>query len=378
MAQSWNIGLDGRFYRRQTGGIGRYSQQLVQNMLKIDSQNQYFLFLTKQDLPECNLEAPNLKKILTDIPHYSLAEQVKLPFILRKYNLDLMHFLNFNLPIFYQGKFVVTIHDLTMVFYPALRRQQSKIFRQAFIKVLKTAIVKSQKIITASHCVKEDIIKYYGASSDKIAIIYEGASDTFGSASKFQQDKIKQKMAITKPFILFVSQWRPHKGLLQAIAAFEILHEKYYKSLQFVIAGKPNPDFPEIAEKIQASKHKKDIILPGFVADDDLPALYSAASVFIFPSFYEGFGLPPLEAMACGTPVCASNTSCMPEILGSAALYFNPQKPEDMAAKIKEALENQNLRHSLIARGFKQVKNYSFQKTAEETLNIYQKILTNR
>lgn len=366
------IGLDGRFYRSGTGGIGRYSQELVKHLLQIDRETQYVLFLTPEDEAECRLTRANLTKIITPIKHFTLAEQTKLPKELAKAKLDLVHFLNFNHPLFYREPFITTIHDLTMTFFP-VGRQRLPIKRQAYELVMNHAASASAAVIAPTETVKQDIIKYLGGEAKKISVIYEGVELPAGAIARPKPDYLKSK-GITKPYILFVSQWRPHKGLGVLIEAFSEI--KKVHDIQLVITGKANPQFPEIPAAIEASPNRSDIITPGFVNDELLDALYAGTQLFIWPSWYEGFGLPPLEAMARGVPVASSNTSVMPEILGEAAVYFNPRDPASIAKVTSETLADSKMLKELKQKGLAQATKYSWKKMAEETLALYQEVLS--
>lgn len=367
------IAIDGRFYRSSTGGIGRYSQELIKNLLAIDGDNQYFLFLTPADAEECQLYAPNLKKIVTPITHFTLAEQLKLGREIAEVKPDLTHFLNFNHPIFFRAfsdrPYITTVHDLTMNFFPVGRQQKSWLRRQIYLKVMDHACHDPEAIIVPTNTVKDDLIKHLKADTSKIKVIYEGASAPSGALARPKPEYLA-KIGITKPYLLFVSQWRPHKGLAVLIEAFSLLKQDF-PGLQLVITGKPSDQFPAIPKAIESSPFRQDIVTPGFVNDEVLASLYAGSELFIFPSWYEGFGLPPLEAMAHGTAVASSNTSVMPEILGDAAVYFNPRDPRSMAKTIKQTLNDPVKLAQLRALGKKQASKYSWRKMAQETLALY-------
>lgn len=370
------IAIDARFYRSSTGGIGRYTRALIRELMKIDKKNDYTIYITSKDEKEYNLGAPNFSVKVVPISHYSVNEQIKFLQILNKEKFDLVHFTNFNHPIFYSGKFVVTIHDLTIMLFPTINQQKSILKKFAFNSVMQNAVLKSEKIIAISEATKADVVKYLKGDSAKIKVIYEGIDNKYQikNIDYKKNGIIKEKYQITDPYILFVSQWRPHKGLPELIKAFEILKEKYRLKHKLVLVGKPNLDFPEIIKRINSSKYINDIILPGFVADDDLPYIYHNADAFIFPSQYEGFGLPPLEAMAAGTVVVSSKTSCMPEILGDAAIYFNPRNPSDIAEKLADVLSNNKMQKDFIKKGLIHIKKYSWENMARETLKLYESI----
>jgi glycosyltransferase involved in cell wall biosynthesis len=370
------IAIDARFFRSSTGGIGRYTRALIRELMKIDKKNDYTIYITPKDEEEYNLDRSNFSVKVVPISHYSVNEQIKFLQILNKEKFDLVHFTNFNHPIFYSGKFVVTIHDLTIMLFPTINQQKSILKKFAFNSVMQNAVWKSNKIIAISEATKADVIKYLKGDSAKIKVIYEGIDDKYQiqNIDNNKNNIIKGKYKLTDPYVLFVSQWRPHKGLPELIKAFEILKEKYQVKYKLVLVGKPNLDFPEIIKRINSSKYINDIILPGFVADDDLPYIYHNADAFIFPSQYEGFGLPPLEAMAAGTVVVSSKTSCMPEILGDAAIYFNPRNPNDIAEKLTEVLSNNKMQKDFIKKGLTHIKKYSWENMARETLKLYESI----
>lgn len=369
-----NIGIDARFYRSTTAGLGRYTRGLLHNLSILDKTNKYTIFITPEDDKEYDITAPNFTKVVIKIGHYTLAEQTKFLSILNKYNFDLVHFLNFNHPLFYRRPFITTVHDLTMLLYPVGRSQKSVVRKIAFKKVMVNAVKSATKAIAISNATKDDMVKYLGASANKIEVIYEGYDKIYhNNYSVSTIDRIKEKYHLSKPYILFVSQWRPHKGLPQLIKAFEILKTKYQLPHDLVITGKPNQNFPDIISSIKNSKFSSSIKLPGFVDELDLPLLYAGTDAFIFPSFYEGFGLGPLEAMACGAAVVSSNLSCMPEILGDAAQYFDPHDITQMAEKIASVLTDKKIRSRLKKKSLLQAKKYSWHQMAQVTLALYQK-----
>jgi glycosyltransferase involved in cell wall biosynthesis len=367
------IAIDARFYRSSTGGIGRYARGLVKELSKIDDENEYTVIISRDDLPEFDIKKDNFKPLVVDFIHYTIAEQTKFLKLLNDHRFDLVHFTNFNHPILYNGKFVITVHDLTLMLFP-YGRQKSSIKQFAFRAVMKNAINHAEKIISISKATENDLVKYLSADTKKIDVIYEGIDSSYAQNLKIktQSLELRKKYNLQNPYILFVSQWRPHKGLPDLVKAFEILKEKYNVEQDLVIVGKPNKEFPDVIDAINNSKFAKNIVKPGFIDEADLPLIYQNADLFVFPSHYEGFGLPPLEAMASGIPVVASNISCMPEILGDAAEYFDPNNSADIAEKIYGVLSMKDKQKSMINKGFDQIKKYSWHKMAEETLRVYQ------
>lgn len=367
------IGIDARLYRSSTAGIGRYSQNLIKNLLEIDSDNQYVLLMTaedKKDFEQSGIQANNVEIIETTIEHYSLAEQINLAKLITAQNCDLWHFLNFNVPLNFHGKYIVTIHDLTLFYYEG-RNKKNLIHKLAYKYIFGQACRKAQKIVAVSNATKNDLMMVFKIDSAKIEVVYEAADDKqlieVGESAVAQ---LNQKFGLGDlPVILYVGQWRPHKNLIGLIEAFNLLRKDLPAKL--AIVGKIDLAFPEVLKVIDKSPYLSDIIKSGFVSDKTLASFYRRANVFVFPSFYEGFGLPGLEAMASGVPVVSSDRTSLPEIYGSAALYFNPSDPEDMSQKIKQVLTDQTLSQRLINEGFSQIKKFSWRKTAEEMLKLY-------
>ncbi len=368
------IGIDARFYRKETGGFGRYTRGLLTELAKIDKKNEYVLFMTGKDVKEYEDLGERFKVVKTDIVHYSVEEQKSFGRLVDSCKLDLIHYLSFNHPIFCRTPFVVTIHDLTMTLFPVGRKQKNPIRKWAYNYIMKRAAQKSRKVLVPSMVSKNDVVSMLGADRDKVVVTYEGVDDTYAwKTNEKIRKEIKEQYGIKKPYLLFVSQLRPHKGVIPLVGAYEILRKKYEDDVELVLAGKINQDFPEIVEAIEKTRSSVGgVITPGFVAEEDLPALYAAAEIFVFPSWYEGFGIPPLEAMAAGTPVASSNASCMPEILQDAAVYFDPKDRHDIARVADGLLNDKNRQAELVALGREQLKKFSWRKMAEETLAVYE------
>jgi len=358
------IGIDARFFGPRSKGLGRYTQELIKNLEKIDRQNDYVIFLRQDEFDEYEPQNPLFKKVLAPYRWYSLAEQIFMPLAIAREKVDLMHFPHFNVPIFYRGRFVVTIHDLILQYFSNRRNSlwlklKYWIKNAAYHLIIRSALWRAQKIIAVSNYVKEDIIKCFRIEAGKIAITYEGApAQAMTSSPK------------TDPYILYVGNAYPHKNLERLIRAFEILIKKI-NDLKLVLVGWDEYFYPFLKKSVPETKR---IVFAGFVNDEELAKFYNDASLYVFPSLCEGFGLPPLEAMARGVPVVSSSATCLPEILGQAALYFDPGDENDMAQKIKCVLADENLQRDLVKKGFEQIKRYSWEKMARETLEIYKGI----
>lgn len=371
------IGIDSRMYGSKITGIGNYVKNLTDQLFEIDKTNQYLMFMRSLDF-ENFVPPSNVKKIKVEIPWYSWSEQLKYFRILEKQKLDLFHFPHFNVPLLYTRKFVVTIHDITPYFFPGSKVIKSKLRKIAYETVFKSTLKRAEIIITVSQHTKENLIKYFKTDPKEIKVIYEGISQEFKIISNYEKiNQFKSKYQITKPFIFYVGVWRDHKNLEGLIKAFAILKNNYRLNCQLVLGGQEDKRYPQIRRTWQNLNLEvgKDIILPGFISGEELPLFYNAAEIFVLPSFSEGFGLVALEAMACGTSVVGSETTSLPEVLGDAALYFDPYQEIEIAKTVKKLLTNHNLKQELIKKGLEKVKEYSWRKCAEETLRVYQKAM---
>jgi glycosyltransferase involved in cell wall biosynthesis len=363
------IGIDARMYGPSQGGIGRYIEQLIKHLQKIDQNNQYILFLRQANFTECEIINPNFKKVLADIPWYSLKEQTSLTKIIAKEKVDLMHFPHWNVPLIYRGKFVLTIHDLIMYHFPRTEASthgpvvywfKDRLHRL----ILSSAAKRATAVIATSEFTKNDITKELKINPKKITVTYQ-APFSKNAATAQLPDEIK------KPYALYIGTSYPHKNLLGLLRAWKKI-ESRNQELSLVLTGRKNFFYDQLIDSTEFKNCHRVAYLPN-PTDQTLETLYQNASLFVFPSLYEGFGLPPLEAMLRNVPVVSSNTSCLQEILGNAAWYFDPNNTEDMARKILMTFENPDLRNTLQKNGEGLVKNYSWEKLTYETLLTYQK-----
>jgi len=373
------IGIDARFYGPANKGLGRYTQEVVDNIVKLvlekKDKNKYVIFLTKDNFEEFKCQNKQFKKVLTNVRWYTIAEQILMPYYIWKEKLDLIHFTHFNIPVFTPTKFVITIHDLILTKFPTIRSSTLspiiyKIKNLCYKIVILLAIHRAKKIITVSKFTRDDILNNFKINKNKLKIIYEGISPLDKIENHKKENQILAKHKINKPFLLYVGNAYPHKNLKGLIDVFLKLNIK--NNFQLVLVGKEDYFYKKI------KKYKKDfnIIFTGFVVDKDLKDLYDNALLYVFPSFYEGFGLPPLEAMTHGCPVVSSNRSSMPEILGQAAVYFNPEDEDEMLNKIKKVIDDIDLQKDLIQKGYQQIKKYHWQNNAKETLEVYNRLIT--
>jgi len=384
------IGLDARNYGPEGTGIGRYIEKLLENLQKLDNQNEYFVFLRKDNFHLFNPTAVNFKKVIAEAWWYSLKEQLLLPAVLMRLKLDLVHFPHFNIPLLYPGKFVVTIHDVIKSEFKgasATTRSLPIYYLKHFgyEVTIRQAVRRAKKIFTPSNFVKKKLVNSFGLPGEKIVVTPEAADELFVQAGKQEvpEGRARQVLAtygIKKSFILYVGNAFPYKNLENLLLALPSLNKKIY----LVYVGDRNVFVERLIEKAKKIGVDNRLIAAGFVPNEDLAILYKLAECFVFPSLSEGFGLPGIEAMAAGCPVVCSNIPVFKEVYGDAAVYFDPKKPKEIAEKIELIIKNapssakasagREFRIQLIKKGFEQVKKYSWKKLAEQTLQVYKSV----
>lgn len=366
------------------GGIGRYIHEILK-ALKHESNIQFVIFLRKDNWDFVE-ETPNIKKVLADIYWYGWREQLCLPKIIKKEKVDLMHFPHWNIPFSYCKPFVVTIHDLLLLHYPT--RASSTLgpityfFKNIAYKIiLRHAIKKSRHIITISEFTKNDILKNFNIEAKKITVTHLAPLPPplnlpLGQGEKTPANLIHYK--ITKPYVLYVGVAYPHKNLEGLIEAWKIFCAEHGNDYQLVLAGRKNYFYEKILKRTCLSGRQvqdDNIIFTDYVPDEDLPAFYKNASLYVFPSFYEGFGLPALEAMQYGVPVVSSNSTCLPEILKDAVLYFDPSNKPAISDAIWRGLTDEKLRQELNQKSVQLIHNYDWKNTAKITLETYLNVI---
>ncbi|MBU2542839.1 glycosyltransferase family 4 protein [Patescibacteria group bacterium] len=373
------IGIDCRMFGPGFG-LARYTQQLVKNLLEIDLENQYVLFFRGCDIKEFIAGSnKNVKIVITDIPWYSLAEQIKFKSIIKKQKIDLMHFPHWNVPLLYNEPFVVTVHDLIMYHYP--RPEATTLgpikfwFKNRMHRfVLNHAVAVAKHIIVTSEFTKQDVHATLGVELKKMTVTYQAPfaqkHTTFGLNTKTQKHPID--FEITKPYVLCVGAAYPHKNLDGLLRAWDLFEDKYGGDYQLVLVGKQDYFYRNIRSDVSC---QLPVVFTGFVPDDELVELYKNASLYVFPSKYEGFGLPPLEAQQFDIPVASSSASCLPEVLGESALYFDPENIEQMADTIHRGLTDQDIRFELKQNARENLQRFSGDVLARVTLGVYNSII---
>lgn len=379
------IGIDARFYGSLGKGLGRYTQKLIEHLEAIDTDNQYVVFLRRENFDEYQPKNKNFRKVLADYRWYSFSEQLFFPLLLHRFHFDVMHFPHFNVPLLYRRKFVVTIHDLILVHFSTQRSTTLhplwyRLKFSMYKRVIRSAIQKARHILTVSEYTKQDILRHYVVDEEKITVTYE-AADAFcyyTSPSRSQiiahrytltsSDTQQENCAILQPYFLYVGNAYPHKNLERLV---KVLSTPEGSDMKLVFVGKEDYFYRRLKE-YTTTLSPNNIVFAGFVPDDELDVLYRYACAYVFPSLYEGFGLPPLEAMNKGVPVIASNAASLPEIMGDAALLFDPKNEVELFRSLRIVWDDATLRQTLRMKGYARTAQFDWRDMAKKTLACYE------
>ncbi|WP_333887687.1 glycosyltransferase family 4 protein [Clostridium sp.] len=368
------IAMDARGANWYNGtGIGTYTSKILKYIIRNHKENFYHIYWSGSNYNK--LQQQNTKIIMTSKRQHRFFEQYYFPVNLRKENIDIYHIPQNGIGISENigCKKIVTIHDLIPYILP---ETVGKGYLFKFLKEMPKIINSSDGIITVSNCSKRDILKFFPIKEDKIFVTPLAADKKYRPLDK---DKCKYKIHanynIENPFILYIGGFSPRKNVSSLITAFSKIHKKLDKNYDLIIVGS-NKDDSDILKNLSIDLNiDKNIKFTGFVEEKMMPIFYNACDIFIYPSLYEGFGLPPLEAMSCGTPVIASNISSIPEVVGDGGILINPCDMENFMYSIEALINDINIREDLSLKALKQANNFSWEKTAEKTIEIYKKVL---
>jgi glycosyltransferase involved in cell wall biosynthesis len=360
-------------------GIGNYTYNVLKHM-PYRTENKITIIHSVNDKTYLSklLTFNNLKDIKTPRLNMlplakGIQKMILMPLKINQQKLDVVHDTYHFGPFFLLNRptrRVLTVHDLTPLILPEFhKRSRTFLHKVIFYKILKD----SDHIITVSENTKNDLINKFKIPEDKIRVIPLAANENFKQIDESKIFSTTTKYNINCPFILYVGTLEPRKNIPNLLNAYYKL-KKQGINHKLVIAGGKGWKYKEIFETIEKLNLQKDVIFTGYVPDEDLPGLYNAAELFVYPSLYEGFGLPPLEAMQCGTPVITSNTSSLPEVVGAAGITVNPYDVDELANKMYEVLTNEDLRKEMSKKGLERAKLFSWKKCAEEHLKVYEEV----
>ena len=375
------IGIDVRFLTDEYIGIGRYSHSLLKEIARLDGENEYILYRSPGYTGRI-IDQANFREVVVRSAPISAGTLFTLGRALKAENLDVFHSHFYITPLVKPCKQVVTVHDITPLLFPryysgrALHLEKLAFW---FHKVLiPRTIRQSDRIIAVSGFTKSCVLKVVpGKPADTIDVIYEGTEPYF-HPPRDAGEAAKERKALGLParYFLYVGNTKPHKNLAGLAAAFSALLDSSprYRDIRLIIAGRQDRFFPALKERVASLGHGDRVIFRGYVGERELPLFYSGALAFVFPGFLEGFGLPVLEAMACGTPVITSNASSIPEVAGDAGILLDPDDTEGLAGAMKRVADDGALRERLASKSIGRAGVFSWKKAARETIAVYEKL----
>ncbi|HYJ95859.1 MAG TPA: glycosyltransferase family 1 protein, partial [Vicinamibacterales bacterium] len=350
-------------------GIGTYIRNLLRQLARIDQNTEYILLCREPDLGIAAQLGPNFRGVVEPSPNYSLREQIHVPWVLRRERPDVYHAPHYVLPPAVRCRSVVTIHDCIHLMFPQyLPNRAAYAYARASMWA---AARRSDRILTVSEASKRDILHFFNVKPEKIVVVYNAIDEHFSATpSEEQVARIRERYQLDHKFVLYVGNIKPHKNLVRLIEAFSQLR-RTHDDLKLLIIGDEISKLPALRRAVHRNKLHKFVRFLGYLKDDTLTVLYRLASVFVFPSLYEGFGLPPLEAMASGTPVVTSNVSSLPEVTGDAAVLVDPYDVDSIADGMRRILDDPRLAEELRIKGLKRALEFSWQRSVEKTHRVY-------
>jgi len=373
-------------------GIGTYIRNLTQALGRIDSEDRYSLVAPSPPDPAFATLPKNFSLVTYQRQDTQLADQFLFGFLLRTLNVDLYHIPLARVPLWMPGPYVVTVHDLSGFLYGAKQglRNELNLYR------LKRGLSRASCVITVSEATRHDVENVLAVRPRAIRLVYNAPDPFFTEHSAQSAASLEAVVAMNQerlfalaryqinyPFILYAGTIRPQKNIPRLVEAFAVVRgdlegHPLYHDLRLLIIGDEISRYPAVRQAVMQTRMEEHVRFLGFVPMPTLRAFYESAAVFVFPSLYEGFGLPPLEAMACGTPAVVSNVSSLPEVVGDAAVLVNPENVFDIARGIREALVDEKLRQKLIDKGRERAQRFSWDKTAEQVLETYREVAEER
>lgn len=367
--------------RRMTEfGIGTYIRNVVRTLARLDHDSKYFLIGSPTKVAECGSLPPNFQAVALEESDDTLKGNLEFRAIVKRFGCDLVHVPHlFWIPRGLSCPYVLTVHDLLDHMYGS--RNASDMRRSMHFYLTRRVLRKAARVIAVSQFTKNEIEKLLSIPDNRIEVVYNAIDERFlrGHATEADRDMIAQRYLVNYPFILYAGAIRPHKNVVRIIEAFsalksELQKEQQYPDLKLIIIGDDLSSHPRLRRTVVRGCVQNDVRFLGFVPIEVLRIFYDVAKVFVFPSLYEGFGLPPLEAMAHGTPVVTSNTSSLPEVGGNAALLVNPENVFEIRRGLQRVLLDPILREQMKQRGYEQAQRFSWTNSVSRILEIYREV----
>lgn len=365
------IAIDARKLR--DFGIGTYVRNLLRHLGRMDRTTEYVVLCYEADQPLVAQSGANFRAMLDSSPGYSLREQVTIPLDLRRARVDLFHAPHYVLPALTPCRSVVTIHDCIHLRFPQYLPSR---FAYSYARgSLWLATHRSTRIITVSEASKRDILTYFDVPESKIDVIPNAIDERFWEMPDEDEiRRVRERYQLHDPFVLYAGNIKPHKNVERLIEAFQMVRSSGH-DVKLLVIGDEVSRHGTLRRAVHRHQLHQYVRFLGFVPDQTLAVLYRLATVFVFPSLYEGFGLPPLEAMASGTPVITSNVSSLPEVVGDAALLIDPYDPRAIAEAMRRLLGDEALRQSLRVRGLARARHFSWDRSIARVRQIYDEVL---
>jgi len=369
-----HIGIDAHSVGARLAGNESYAINLIEALAEIDSQNKYTLFVTRQEAVDRFRERwPNFTVTRTP-PHTPLVRiPLSLSVALRRKPVDVLH-VQFTAPPLAPCPLVVSIHDLSFEHLPQTFKRRSRLQLRWTVR---SSARRANRILALSESARQDIIETYSIPPERVTAIPLAAPASYAPVTNTRElQRVRHTYGIEGDYILSVGSIQPRKNLTRLVRAFSRLHRERsgVKLPKLVLVGKKGWLYDETLSVIEESGLGKDILLTGYVSEADLPALYSGAICFVYASYFEGFGLPPLEAMKCGTPVLVGNQTSLPEVVGDAGLMINPFDEGEITSALAQLIDNPDLRDLLRVKGLKRATQFSWHETARRTLEVYEQV----
>jgi glycosyltransferase involved in cell wall biosynthesis len=365
------IGIDAR--KLHDFGIGTYIRNLLRQLARLDRRTEFVLFCRPADAPTLAALGENFRPVVENAGNYSVAEQIRIPLAVRREGVTLFHAPHYVLPPLVPCKSVVTIHDCVHLIFPQyLPNRLALAYARTSIAL---ASRRATRIMTVSEASKRDIVRLFGTDPDKISVISNAYDERFGVEPR-EEDviRVRERYQLHDEFVLYAGNVKPHKNLERLIDAFDIVRKRGLDHLKLVLIGDEISKYAALRRAVHQHQLHKYVRFLGYLPEETLAVMYRLAGVFVFPSLYEGFGLPPLEAMASGTPVVTSNVSSLPEVAGDAAMLVDPYDPHSIADGVHRVLTDEALRRDLRRKGVARARQFSWEASVRRVHDIYAEV----
>jgi glycosyltransferase involved in cell wall biosynthesis len=365
------IGIDAR--KLHDFGIGTYIRNLLRQLARMDRQTEFVLLCRPEDRETLGALGENFRAVVETAGNYTLAEQVKIPWALKREGVTLFHAPHYVLPPLVRCQSVVTIHDCIHLMFP--QYLPSRVALAYAKKSIDMAARRATRVMTVSESSKRDILRFVDTEPEKIDVIYNAYDDRFAIDPR-EEDvvRVSERYQLQSEFVLYAGNVKPHKNLERLIEAFYLVRKRGLDHLKLVLIGDEISKYTALRRAVHRYQLHKYVRFLGYLPEETLAVMYRLAGVFVFPSLYEGFGLPPLEAMASGTPVVTSNVSSLPEVAGDAAVLVDPYDPRAIAEGIYQVLTDEKLRRDLRHKGVARAGQFSWEQSVRRVRAIYDEV----